>query len=301
MKNQYRGRLAPSPTGYLHIGHAFTFLTAEWRAKLAQGVLILRIEDLDPARSKQAFATAMVEDLEWLNINWDEGYATSSAKSDYCQSQRMWHYAQAFARLRELGLVYPCSCSRQDVLNALSAPHDPHDEPLYPGTCREKQLGRTNNEFGLPPRVNWRFRVPESKTVTFMDRRCGIQSFVAGKDFGDFVVWRHDQLPSYQLAVTVDDAAMRITEVVRGSDLLLSTARQLLLYEALELESPQFYHCPVLCHEGKRLAKRDQSMTIRSLKQNGLSASDLRAGWQQSLQHADGDLHAADFVSAFCR
>ena len=239
-RKSYRGRLAPSPTGLLHIGHARTFWIAAQRAIENQGTLILRNEDLDPQRSRAEFARAMIEDLRWLGIRWSEGPDCGGAYGPYSQSERRAHYLEAWRRLRDGGFLYPCICSRKDLAQAASAPNDADtdDEPVYPGTCRDRKDAA---EFMEPAGVNWRFRVPEGEEVEFADLNLGRQRFVAGNnfDFGDFLVWRRDDVPAYQLAVVVDDAAMRITEVVRGADLLKSTARQLLLMRALGLGMPR--------------------------------------------------------------
>jgi glutamyl-tRNA synthetase len=223
----YRGRLAPSPTGLLHIGHACTFWTAYRRAVEHGGTLIFRNEDLDPQRSKPEFARAMMEDLEWLGIRWQEGPDIGGPFAPYEQSQRREFYLAAWRELRDGGFNYPCNCSRKDLALSAAAPNESEDEPLYPGRCREKAAAAS--QYEAPEGVNWRFRVPDGEMVAFDDLHQGPQRFVAGKDFGDFVIWRHDDVPAYQLAVVADDAAMAITEVVRGADLLKSTARQLLL------------------------------------------------------------------------
>jgi len=267
----YRGRLAPSPTGYLHLGHARTFWITQQRALDAGGTLILRNEDLDRARCKPEFVSAMYEDLEWFGFNWQEGPDVGGPHAPYNQSERMHFYRAAFDQLRQAGLAYPCVCSRKDIQQALQAPHAADDEPIYPGTCRNR-----SPEPGA--RASWRFRVLDGETVSFTDQARGPQSFVAGKDFGDFVVWRHDDFPSYQLAVVVDDVAMRISEVVRGADLLLSTARQLLLYRALGLTPPAFYHCELMTDDsGLRLAKRHDALSLRTLRQRGADPVVLHA------------------------
>jgi glutamyl/glutaminyl-tRNA synthetase len=144
---------------------------------------------------------------------------------------------------------------------------------------------------GVSRRPNWRFLITDGEVIEFQDRRCGLQKFVAGRDFGDFVVWRHDDVPSYQLAVTLDDAAMRISEVVRGEDLLLSTARQLLLYRALGLEAPGFYHCPLMINQtGQRLAKRDDTLSLRALRRQGLAPETIRRQWMGSIDGAQSAL-----------
>ncbi len=280
----YRGRLAPSPTGALHLGHARTFWTAQERARAYQGALILRNEDLDASRCRLEFVSAMLEDLRWFGFEWDEGPERGGPFFPYEQSRRLPFYQEAFARLQKTGLVYPCKCSRQDVLRALQAPHVGEDEPIYPGTCRPL-VGKA--PFPSPPpgqRLSWRFRVPDGAAIRFDDGNLGPQEFVAGKDFGDFVVWRHDGLPSYQLAVVVDDAAMRITEVVRGEDLLKSTARQILLYRALQLPAPSFFHCPlVLDDAGVRLAKRHDALSLRALRERGARPEELRQSFSPGL------------------
>ncbi len=271
----YRGRLAPSPTGYLHLGHARTFWVAQKRAQAQGGTLVLRIEDLDQARCKRPFLEAMFEDLRWFGVKWQEGPDIGGPFGPYLQSERLKIYRAAFERLKAGGFVYPCKCSRQDVLRALQAPHAGEDEPIYPGTCRP---GAGKTTLIQTSRVmNWRFQVPDGKIISFTDSYYGPQKFVAGRDFGDFVVWRHDALPAYQLAVVADDAAMAITEVVRGEDLLKSTARQLLLYAALGLEPPQFYHCPLVTDaSGVRLAKRHETLSLRNLRGRGAKPEDLR-------------------------
>ncbi|MGV3773956.1 MAG: tRNA glutamyl-Q(34) synthetase GluQRS [Verrucomicrobiales bacterium] len=281
--SRYRGRLAPSPTGFLHLGHARTFWIAHLRAKAAGGTLVLRNEDLDPGRSKKEFAQSLVEDLEWFGIEWQEGYDKGGPFAPYNQSKRLPCYQEAFQKLQTSKLVYPCTCSRQDVLRALQAPHHGEDEPLYPGTCREKPW----EEQLKQPKINWRFKVPEGEVINFLDLCMGPQTYVAGRDFGDFVVWRHDQAPSYQLAVVVDDAGMVISEVVRGEDLLLSTARQLLLYRSLGLTAPQFYHCELMRDEqGVRLSKRHDALSLRQLRGCGRSPEMIRASWHCERQTA---------------
>ncbi len=280
----YRGRLAPSPTGWLHLGHARTFWMAQQRARRQEGVLILRVEDLDRSRCKPVYQAGLIEDLRWFGFRWQEGPDCGGPAGPYCQSERMAHYQAALSRLREGGYVYPCTCSRQDVLRALQAPHAGEDEPIYPGTCRSRPadeiLRGADGTAGAAQRFNWRFRVPDGETVSFVDENFGPQSFVAGKDFGDFVVWRHDGVPAYQLAVVVDDAAMGVTEVVRGEDLLKSTARQLLLYRALRAAPPRFYHCPLVTDEGGvRLAKRHDALSLRALRAAGRSPGELRRAW----------------------
>jgi glutamyl-tRNA synthetase len=243
----------------------------------------------------------MYEDLSWFGFEWQEGPDVGGKHGPYLQSERRQTYMETFTSLRAGGFLYPCTCSRQDVLRSLQAPHAGEDEPIYPGTCRSKRLiqrgkeaaaeggsfansattgseSATHTNTGM--RINWRFAIPEGERVTFVDENYGPQEFVAGKDFGDFVVWRHDDIPSYQLAVVVDDVAMRITEVVRGEDLLRSTARQLLLYRALNCPPPRFYHCPLVLDEtGQRMAKRHDALSLRALRTGGATPESLRCGW----------------------
>lgn len=271
----YRGRLAPSPTGLLHLGHAQTFWTAQKRARSHGGVLVLRNEDLDSARCKPEFVAAMFEDLRWFGLDWQEGPDCGGPFGPYSQSERREFYLSAFESLRKSGSLFRCTCSRQDVLRAVQAPHLGEDEPLYPGTCRHRIA--TEEEPSTASKATWRFRVPDGETIEFIDGHYGPQCFIAGKDFGDFVVWRQDDLPSYQLAVVVDDSAMRVTEVVRGQDLLRSTARQLLLYRALRWTPPDFFHCPLVTDaSGARLAKRHDALSLRALREKGCKPQELR-------------------------
>jgi glutamyl-tRNA synthetase len=266
MRTPYIGRIAPSPTGLLHLGHARTFLIAAERA--ARGTLWLRDDDLDTQRVRAEFATAMRDDLQWLGITWQQ-----EAK----QSERLPLYRAAMERLLATGAVYACTCSRRDLAAAIAAPHeDADDEPVYSGRCR----AHVSDE--LMEGTNYRFRVPDGETISFVDGNAGPQSFRAGRDahadFGDFVVWRKDGLPSYQLASVVDDEAMRITEVVRGRDLLKSTARQILLQRALGYRTPAFFHADLMRDTaGVRLAKRHDALSLRTLREQGMTPQQVRA------------------------
>jgi glutamyl/glutaminyl-tRNA synthetase len=238
--------------------------------------LILRDEDLDPDRSRPHFRDAMLQDLHWLGLDWHEGPDVGGPYGPYRQSERYAFYRDAWRRLLAAGWLYPCRCSRKDLANVLQAPHD--DEGIYPGTCRPATMQIADAH--TPAGANWRFRVTHGETVAFHDGRQGPQTFVAGKDFGDFLVWRRDDRPSYQLAVVVDDAAMHVTEVVRGADLLKSTARQILLARALGVSSPSWYHCDLLCDEsGQRLAKRHDALSLRTLRHMGKHPQDLIRRW----------------------
>jgi glutamyl-tRNA synthetase len=271
----YRGRLAPSPTGLLHVGHARTFSIAAQRARNHHGTLILRNEDLDPQRSRPEFAQAMIEDLHWLGLRWTEGPDCGGPHGPYAQSERRAHYLAAWRRLRDTGFIYPCTCSRKDLAQAPTAPNDSDDEPIYPGRCRHCTDAA---QFPGPAGVNWRFRVPDAEEITFTDMNLGPTRYIAGQHFGDFLVWRRDDVPAYQLAVVVDDQSMHITEVVRGADLLKSTARQLLLIRALAYSTPDYFHCNLVrSPSGVRLAKRHDALSIRHLRENGVQPEQILA------------------------
>ncbi len=233
-----------------------------------------------------------MEDRRWPGISWFEGPDCGGLVGPYTQSERREHYLAAWAQLRDAGMIYPCTCSRKDVAMAVGAPNDGDDEPIYPGTCRPRFVDgaarfrpRGTAEAAVstwaeaPAGFNWRFRVPDGEEICFTDLHLGPQQLSAGWDFGDFIVWRRDDVPAYQLAVVVDDAAMRITEVVRGADLLKSTARQILLFRALGLSAPDYYHCDLVRDEaGVRLAKRHDSMSIRKLRETGRTPQELLTG-----------------------
>lgn len=262
----YVGRLAPSPTGLLHLGHAATFWTAFVRAREQGGTLLLRNEDLDPQRSQPEFVEAAIEDLAWLGIEWQPPMVS--------QSERPADYRKALEGLLATGYIYPCSCSRKDLARMTHAPHeDADDEPVYDGCCRPADGALTRS---LLDGINYRFRAPHGETIHFTDGNLGEREFTAGIDFGDFLVWRKDGLPSYQLACVVDDTAMQITEVVRGADLLKSTARQILLQRALGLPAVAYFHTRLLVDEqGVRLAKRHDALALRTLRRRGLTPADV--------------------------
>lgn len=271
MSAVYRGRLAPSPTGLLHLGHARTFWIASQRAQTAAGELLLRNDDLDRARCRPEFVTAMEEDLHWLGLRW------SGPRHD--QSQRLDRYRAALGRLHAGGWIFPCTRSRKDVLEAAAAPHEggAADEPVYPPAFRPPP-GQPLPPLTSPVAVNWRFRVPDGEELRFHDQRLGEQRAVAGRDFGDFLVWRRDDLPSYQLASVVDDHELAITEVVRGADLVMSTFRQILLFRALGWSVPAFYHAPLMTDEhGERLAKRHDALSLRALREQGVTPAEIVA------------------------
>ena len=254
--NGYRGRIAPSPTGYLHAGHARTFLVAAKRA--SEGVLVYRNEDLDRSRCREQYHCAALNDLRELGLAWQEGPDVGGPFGPYSQSARLAHYEETWRRLYEMGLLYECTHSRQE-LRQLTHLYSPDGEAIYPSELRGTVPSAMVSPEG-PGQRNWRFRVPDGRTVFFEDQRLGGCSFEAGKDFGDFLIWRKSGVPSYELAVVVDDVLMQITEVVRGADLLVSTARQLLLYGALGWRPPTWYHSRLLTNSsGTKLSKRDRS------------------------------------------
>ena len=267
----YRGRLAPSPTGLLHLGHARTFWFAAERARAARGTLVLRNDDLDAVRFRLDFVDAMLEDLRWLGFKWEEPMIS--------QSSRRARYRAALERLHATKLIFPCTHSRRDVLEAAGAPHEggADDEPIYPPQFRPSAAAPLP-QLGEKISVNWRLRVPDGEPLAFHDWEFGEQRAVAGRDFGDFLVWRKDDTPSYQLACVVDDAELGITEVVRGADLIKSTFRQLLLFRALGWAAPDFFHCPLMNDDrGERLAKRHDALALRTLRAQGVTPAEILA------------------------
>ena len=282
----YRGRFAPTPTGPLHLGHARTFWLAAARARVAgpDAALVLRMEDLDAARCRPEFAAGVIEDLRWLGLRWDEGPDVGGPHAPYEQSCRRKFYLSAWKRLRDGGFIYPCARSRADVQRAALAPHTEEEdaEPIYPAAWRPPP--DTGRDIAAPAELdaNWRFRVPDGEVLTFDDAIQGPQAFTAGRDFGDFVVWRRDDVPAYELAVVADDHAMDITEVVRGADLLKSTARQLLLYRALGWKPPAWCHALLMLDEnGKRLAKRNEVLSLAKLREDGAEPSAWIETWKK--------------------
>jgi len=259
-RDLYRGRLAPSPTGGLHLGVARTSLVAWLRARKLGGRLVLRVEDIDGPRVVAGSAASIAEDLRWLGLDWDEGPDVGGPHRPYVQSERTAHYAAAIESLRARGLVYPCTCSRKDILELASAPHGDLGA-FYPGTCRN---GPTRSD--RPPAL--RLRV-EGPVAGFVDR---VHGPVPPSEVDDFVLQRGDGVYAYQLVVVVDDIAMGVTEVVRGDDLLPSTPRQLALYRALESRAPEFLHVPlVLAPDQRRMSKRDKAPSMSQFRAAGIA------------------------------
>ncbi len=276
LKPQIKGRLAPSPTGALHLGNARTFLIAWLSARSKNGKVVMRMEDLDHPKVKPETAAMACSDLRRLGLYWDEGYDCGGAHEPYLQSRRVHLYRDALQKLLDKGLVYPCTCTRRDVESAQSAPHA-EDYQGYNGICRDRYPDFATAEAftGADRLPAWRFFAPD-REVTFIDGFHGPQAVNVARTAGDFVLARHREGAGYQLAVVVDDAAMGITEIIRGDDLLDCTAWQLLLYEALDLPAPQFTHVPlVVGPDGKRLAKRHGDTRIGHLLARGNSPEKL--------------------------
>ncbi len=257
------GRLAPSPTGAQHVGNARTYLIAWLSARNRGGRVVLRVEDIDVWRNKPGAAGQLADDLSWLGLDWDGDVVQ--------QSHRLAEHTAALDRLKQLELVYPCTCSRSDIESAASAPHLEHEGPTYPGTCAHR---RAADAGSLSVPFAWRFRVTDSPA--FVDRFVGPRHIDLNMAQGDFVIWRAVDVPAYQLAVVTDDAAAGVTEVIRGDDLLTSTPRQLLLYRALGLTAPEFVHVPLVVGEdGRRLAKRHGDTRLSALRAAGVPAERL--------------------------
>ncbi|CAN5121037.1 tRNA glutamyl-Q(34) synthetase GluQRS [soil metagenome] len=258
-----RGRLAPSPTGAQHVGNARTYLVAWLAARSRGGEVRLRLEDIDSPRIKPGATEQAFDDLRWLGLDWDG--------EPVIQTHRVSLYQQALADLKARELVYPCTCTRNDILAAASAPHAEHEGPIYPGTCASRTV---SDAATLTEPYAWRFRVTESPT--YDDLLLGPTRINLHDIGGDFVIWKTVNTPAYQLAVVVDDAAMGITEVIRGDDLVPSTPRQLLLYRVLNLTPPRFGHLALVVGEdGRRLAKRHGDTRLSTLRERGVTADAL--------------------------
>jgi len=279
-------RLAPSPTGALHLGNARTFLLTWLWARQEGARIALRVEDIDGPRVKQGASEQALSDLRWLGLDWDEG--------PIVQTERIPLYEKALARLG----AYPCVCTRKEIESAASAPHGPEDEgPRYPGTCRGRfsSGAEAREKTGRDPA--WRFPVSEG-AVHFLDDLAGEQSVDVARTTGDFVVYKASG-PAYQLAVVVDDAAMDVTHVIRGDDLLSSTPRQLLLYEKLGLAPPGFAHVPLVVGEdGRRLAKRHGDTRLSLYREAGVAPERvlaLLARWSGLPERASARELVSDF------
>lgn len=287
------GRLAPSPTGLLHLGHARSFLLAWWQARAARGRVVMRIEDLDPERSRPAFADAALGDLEWLGLDWDGPVIR--------QSERRPAHDEALERLERTGRAYACVCTRAEVAAATSAPHADEPAGVYPGTCRGRFADRSaaRAESGREPGL--RARVEPGTTIAFEDGVHGAVVEAVDREVGDFLVMRRDGVPAYQLAVVVDDALDGVDLVLRGDDLLASTARQKLLQTWLGLPHPAWCHVPLVVDGGgRRLAKRTDALSLRALRAAGVDPRAI-VGWvaQSAGQDVPERASANDVVASF--
>jgi glutamyl-tRNA synthetase len=271
----YCGRFAPSPTGDLHLGSAATALVTWLAARAAGGRLVLRVEDIDTPRVVPGAEARQLDDLRWLGLDWDEGPDVGGPRGPYRQSERTDRYEVVLAALERRGLTFRCDCSRREIAEVASAPHD-EDGPRYPGTCRARRDAATSPAWRRPPAV--RLAVPPGEVVVDDAVQGRFVQDVAAR-VGDFVLRRGDGVWAYQFAVVVDDVAMGVTEVVRGADLLASAPRQVLLAGLLGAAVPTFVHAPVvLAPDGTRLAKRDGAATVRELRQAGACAPALIGG-----------------------
>ncbi|HLI70482.1 MAG TPA: tRNA glutamyl-Q(34) synthetase GluQRS [Ktedonobacteraceae bacterium] len=276
MPDLIRGRYAPSPTGALHLGNLRTALLAWLFARCAGGQFLLRVEDLDRPRVRSGATEQMLADLRWLGLDWDEGPDVGGSYAPYVQSERLALYEAYLQRLSEVGLVYPCYCSRAEVARAASAPHDGDEGPRYPGTCRTLSEARRRQYEAQGRRPSLRFRVDDERVVAFTDLVVGSVSQQVQQAVGDFIVRRSDGIFAYQFAVVVDDGLMEVNQVVRGSDLLSSTARQILLFEALGFPVPTFVHVPLwLDSTRRRLSKRIESAGLQPLRAEGATVEQV--------------------------
>lgn len=294
--HRVRGRFAPTPSGRMHLGNVFSALVAWLSARAAGGTVVLRIEDLDPRAQSRERADALMGDLEWLGLTWDEG--------PFFQSKRTDVYQEALDRLAGAGLTYPCFCSRAE-LHAATAPHASDGTPVYAGTCRglsADEVARRSAE--RPPAT--RLRVPEADdpagTVEFCDLAYGPRREVLARECGDFLVRRSDGVVAYQLAVVVDDALMGITQVVRGRDLLGSCARQIYLGRLLGHPAPQYGHVPLLvAPDGRRLSKRDRDLDLSVLRERGVAPERIVGALAAAAGLVDdgADLTPTELVASF--
>jgi glutamyl-tRNA synthetase len=265
-----RGRFAPSPSGFMHLGNAWTALLAWLDIRKLGGSMVLRMEDLDPQRSKDGFAEALMQDMRWLGLDWDEGPDVGGAYGPYKQSERTGFYEATLEILIQKGLVYPCFCSRAELRNAATAPHAGESEYLYSGRCSSLSAVKAELLKKNGRRPSLRLRV-DTDEISFNDELYGQQSQNLRQICGDFVIRRADGVFAYQLAVVIDDAAMAINRVVRGADLLASTPRQIRIWRLLGAQPPAFLHVPLLYGtDGSRLSKRHGSLALHSLRQSGV-------------------------------
>ncbi len=298
-----RGRLAPSPTGALHLGNARSFLLAWLSLRARGGSVILRIEDLDHPKVKPWATTQAIEDLRWLGLDWDEGPDVGGRLGPYVQRERTAFYRPALETLRDEGLIYPCICSRREVASLAAAPHRGEEGPRYPGTCRDRfatyaEARQALSGDRLPV---WRFRVQPGER-SFTDRLHGLQREDVWRTVGDFPIARGEDAAGYMLAVVVDDAAMGVTEVVRGDDLLPATHRQRLLQQALHHPAPRYWHVPlVVAEDGRRLAKRHGDTRLAALREAGVEPERVAGllAWWSGLAATDAPVHPRELIPRF--
>lgn len=302
------GRLAPSPTGHLHLGHAFAFLVAWWSARNQQGKVVLRLEDLDVTRASDEFCREAIFDLSWLGLDWDG--------PPQIQSKRSTELQNAAFRLADQGRAYACICTRGAIKRAQAArhgmtkeayseergaPQQGSEESAYPGTCRARFLNLGDAE-SQGDTAGLRFLTPPGR-IRFDDLIQGPQSFDVAEQVGDFPILRRDKTPAYQLAVVVDDALDEVNEVIRGRDLLESTARQILLLQSLELPQPRYAHLPLICDStGRRFAKRHDDLSLRRLRELGVKPEQIAAwaAWAAGQVESSREQRPAhDYVSHF--
>lgn len=293
-----RGRFAPSPTGYIHLGNVWTAFLAWLQVRQAGGTLVLRIEDIDEQRSKVVFERALLEDLQWLGLDWDEGPHKGGSCGPYVQQQRYAYYDQLLTRLQGQDLLYPCYCTRARLQSIGGAPHV-GEHQLYDRHC----YGLSEAERAAMTRhPSWRIHVPDEK-ISFTDGLYGPQEALLSQSCGDFVVRRSDGMYAYQLAVSADDMAMGITEVLRGRDLLSSTPQQIWLIRILGGQAPGYTHVPLLVDgEGRRLSKRQEGITVRQLRQEGVTAEQILSylAWKGGLVKEAGPWNREELLQQ-CR
>ncbi len=295
MKQATVTRLAPSPTGFLHLGNAWSFLWAWLWARSQKGRVLLRMEDIDPARSKPEFASAILEDLAWLGLDFDGDVVWQSARSEI--------YLEALQRLERAGHTYPCYCTRKELRTLAGAPHIDDTGAPYPGICRMLNTHERRQKEAEGRRACLRLRCPSHGDIHFIDGIYGQQRFQWDMLGGDFALRRSDGVIAYQIAVVADDAAQGVTHVLRGSDILISTPRQIWLQKLLGFQSVHYAHVPLLLDaDGERLAKRHKSLSLRALREQGIHAERIigllaaLAGWQQEVL----PMHPKDLIPCFC-
>lgn len=276
MEATFRGRFAPSPSGEIHLGNAWAALLAWLQVRHAGGAFVLRVEDLDSERCRSEYISALIEDLQWLGLDWDEGPDRKGEFSPYLQSARQEYYEKALQSLRRKDLIYPCFCTRADIRAAASAPHSNSSILRYPGTCRELNFERINAVSGrVLKNYSYRFKLRDC-SVSFHDLVYGPYVINPYRELGDFILQRSDEIFAYQLAVVVDDGEMQITHVLRGSDLLPSTSQQILLFQSLGYPVPEFAHIPLLYGvDGRRLSKRHGAITLRHFREQGVKPEQI--------------------------